>query len=179
MYLLCDNSSILFFYSSDGKLLEESTASICKGVAINNCKSGDFGALIRNFLLRATELSCFFFLCLCFSLSLCILCLISPSFSLNLFLSLSHTHTEEIVPFFNMFTATSSHGRHTMPSSSFGPSVNTSSSAWVRSWFWNSLKPNSKIWEVRKGHMTKNKVIWGYRSQNKLIYELFVFIVLG
>ena len=31
MYLLCDNSSILFFDSSDGKLLEESTASTCKG----------------------------------------------------------------------------------------------------------------------------------------------------
>ena len=45
-----------FFYSSDGKLLEESTASICKGVAINNCKSGNFGALIRNFLVRTTEL---------------------------------------------------------------------------------------------------------------------------
>ena len=45
-----------FFYSSDGKLLEESTASICKGVAINNCKSGNFGAVIRNFLVRATEL---------------------------------------------------------------------------------------------------------------------------
>lgn len=42
--------------SSDGKLLEESTSSICKGVAINNCKSGNFGALIRNFLVRATEL---------------------------------------------------------------------------------------------------------------------------
>ena len=56
MHLLCDNNSILFFYSSDGKLLEESTANICKGVAINNCKSGNFGALIRNFLVRATEL---------------------------------------------------------------------------------------------------------------------------
>uniref|UniRef100_K1PRE0 Dymeclin n=1 Tax=Magallana gigas TaxID=29159 RepID=K1PRE0_MAGGI len=42
--------------SSDGKLLEESTSSICKGVAINNCRSGNFGALIRNFLVRATEL---------------------------------------------------------------------------------------------------------------------------
>ena len=56
MYLLFDNNSILLFYSSDGKLLEESTASVCKGVAINNCKSGNFGDLIRNFLVRATEL---------------------------------------------------------------------------------------------------------------------------
>ena len=48
--------SILILYSSDGKLLEEWTASICKGVAITNCKSGNFGALIRNFLVPTTEL---------------------------------------------------------------------------------------------------------------------------
>jgi hypothetical protein len=45
-----------YLKSSDGKLLEESTSSICKSVAIHNCKSGNFGALIRNFLVRATEL---------------------------------------------------------------------------------------------------------------------------
>ena len=56
MYLLCDNSSILIFFGSDGKLLDESTASICKGVAIKNGKSGNFGALIRIFLVRSTEL---------------------------------------------------------------------------------------------------------------------------
>lgn len=42
--------------SSDSKLLEESTALICKNLAINNCKTGNFGALIHNFLIRCTEL---------------------------------------------------------------------------------------------------------------------------
>lgn len=70
-FIICDCKLIFFIipvnyyfslniccclFSSDGKLLEESTSSICKGVAINNCKSGNFGALIRNFLVRATEL---------------------------------------------------------------------------------------------------------------------------
>ncbi|KAL4216561.1 hypothetical protein ACF0H5_024284 [Mactra antiquata] len=42
--------------SSDAKLLEESTALTCKNLAINNCKTGNFGALIRTFLVRCTEL---------------------------------------------------------------------------------------------------------------------------
>ncbi|KAL3886406.1 hypothetical protein ACJMK2_026404 [Sinanodonta woodiana] len=42
--------------SSDSKLLEESTAAICKNLAINNCKTGNFPALIKNFLVRCTEL---------------------------------------------------------------------------------------------------------------------------
>ncbi|XP_060608390.1 dymeclin-like isoform X2 [Ruditapes philippinarum] len=42
--------------SSDGKLLEESTALTCKNLAINNCKTGNFGSLIRAFLIRCTEL---------------------------------------------------------------------------------------------------------------------------
>lgn len=42
--------------SSDGKLLEESTALTCKNLAINNCKTGNFGSLIQTFLIRCTEL---------------------------------------------------------------------------------------------------------------------------
>ncbi|WAR30031.1 DYM-like protein [Mya arenaria] len=42
--------------SSDAKLLEESTALTCKNLAINNCKTGNFGALVRKFLVRCTEL---------------------------------------------------------------------------------------------------------------------------
>ncbi|KAJ8311402.1 hypothetical protein KUTeg_010757 [Tegillarca granosa] len=42
--------------SADAKLLEESTSGLCKNFAIHNCKSGNFGALVRNFLVRATEL---------------------------------------------------------------------------------------------------------------------------
>ncbi|XP_078330385.1 dymeclin-like [Crassostrea virginica] len=49
-------SFIIPINSLDGELLEESTTSICKGIAINNCKSGHFGAVIRNFLVRVTEL---------------------------------------------------------------------------------------------------------------------------
>ncbi|KAJ8311410.1 hypothetical protein KUTeg_010765 [Tegillarca granosa] len=41
---------------ADAKLLEESTSGLCKNFAIHNCKSGNFGALVRNFLVRATEL---------------------------------------------------------------------------------------------------------------------------
>ena len=48
--------SLSLFFSSDAKLLEESTALICKNLAINNCKTGNFGALIHNFLIRCTEL---------------------------------------------------------------------------------------------------------------------------
>lgn len=43
-------------FSSDAKLLEESTALTCKNLAINNCKTGNFGALVRTFLVRCTEL---------------------------------------------------------------------------------------------------------------------------
>ena len=57
---LCKNRnislSLSLFFSSDAKLLEESTALICKNLAINNCKTGNFGALIHNFLIRCTEL---------------------------------------------------------------------------------------------------------------------------
>ncbi|KAH3746684.1 dymeclin-like [Dreissena polymorpha] len=42
--------------SSDGKLLEESTSLTCKNLAINNCKTGNFGSLVRTFLIRCTEL---------------------------------------------------------------------------------------------------------------------------
>ncbi|CAE1315788.1 DYM [Acanthosepion pharaonis] len=41
---------------ADARLLEESTSSICKNLALNNCRTGNFGALVRNFLVRATEL---------------------------------------------------------------------------------------------------------------------------
>ncbi len=44
------------FFSADQRLLEESTASICKNFAINNCRTGNFSALIRVFLTRAAEL---------------------------------------------------------------------------------------------------------------------------
>uniref|UniRef100_A0A0L8GD18 Dymeclin n=1 Tax=Octopus bimaculoides TaxID=37653 RepID=A0A0L8GD18_OCTBM len=42
--------------SADARLLEESTSSICKNLAINNFQTGNFGALVRNFIVRATEL---------------------------------------------------------------------------------------------------------------------------
>ena len=41
-YLLFDNRRVFFFYRSDGKVLEEFKASIFKGSANNNCKSGNF-----------------------------------------------------------------------------------------------------------------------------------------
>ncbi|XP_064644875.1 dymeclin-like isoform X2 [Lineus longissimus] len=41
---------------SDNRLLEESTLSICKTLAINNCRTGNFGALVRVYLRRAAEL---------------------------------------------------------------------------------------------------------------------------
>ncbi|XP_013418845.1 dymeclin [Lingula anatina] len=42
--------------SSDNRLLEESISGICKNLAINNFQSGNFGALVRVFLIRAAEL---------------------------------------------------------------------------------------------------------------------------
>ena len=42
--------------SADQRLLEESTVNICKNFAINNCRTGNFGALIQVFLVRAAEL---------------------------------------------------------------------------------------------------------------------------
>ncbi|XP_013380447.1 dymeclin-like [Lingula anatina] len=42
--------------SSDNRLLEESISGICKNMAINNFQSGNFGALVRVFLIRAAEL---------------------------------------------------------------------------------------------------------------------------
>lgn len=42
--------------SADQRLLEESTVTICKNFAINNCQTGNFGSLVRVFLTRATEL---------------------------------------------------------------------------------------------------------------------------
>ncbi|KAK3095350.1 hypothetical protein FSP39_013559 [Pinctada imbricata] len=53
---LLSYSFLIPINSTDAKLLEESTSSICKNLAIHNTKSGNFGALIRNFLVRATEL---------------------------------------------------------------------------------------------------------------------------
>ncbi|XP_074661228.1 dymeclin-like [Tubulanus polymorphus] len=41
---------------SDMRLLEESTMGICKNFAINNCRTGNFGSLVRVFLRRAAEL---------------------------------------------------------------------------------------------------------------------------
>ena len=42
--------------SSDAKLLEESTESIARTFALNNCHTGNLRALIHNFLIRASEL---------------------------------------------------------------------------------------------------------------------------
>ncbi|XP_071098647.1 dymeclin-like [Haliotis cracherodii] len=42
--------------SSDSKLLEDSTERICSNFAINNTHTGNFGALVHNFLVRAAEL---------------------------------------------------------------------------------------------------------------------------
>ncbi|GFO41736.1 dymeclin-like [Plakobranchus ocellatus] len=42
--------------SSDAKLLEESTESIARTFALNNCHTGNLGSLIHNFLIRASEL---------------------------------------------------------------------------------------------------------------------------
>ncbi|XP_060076610.1 dymeclin-like [Ylistrum balloti] len=53
---LLSYSFLIPINSADGKLLEESTVGICKTLAINNARSGNFGALVRNFLVRATEL---------------------------------------------------------------------------------------------------------------------------
>lgn len=53
---LLSYSFLIPINSSDAKLLEESTVSVCKNLAINNAKSGNFGSLVRNFLVRATEL---------------------------------------------------------------------------------------------------------------------------
>ena len=44
-------------FSADQRLLEESTNIICKNFAINNCQTGNFGALVRVFLTRAGELN--------------------------------------------------------------------------------------------------------------------------
>ena len=56
---VCLNMSELcltLIFSADQRLLEESTASICKNFAINNCQTGNLGSLIQVFLMRATEL---------------------------------------------------------------------------------------------------------------------------
>ncbi|XP_063437698.1 dymeclin-like [Mytilus trossulus] len=53
---LLSYSFLIPINSSDAKLLEESTVSVCKNLAINNAKSGNFGSLVRTFLVRATEL---------------------------------------------------------------------------------------------------------------------------
>ena len=50
------NSSFYIFHSADQRLLEESTTSLSKSFAINNCSTGNFGALIEVFLARAREL---------------------------------------------------------------------------------------------------------------------------
>ncbi|XP_012945057.1 dymeclin, partial [Aplysia californica] len=42
--------------SSDARLLEESTDSVARSFALNNCHTGNLRALIHNFLIRATEL---------------------------------------------------------------------------------------------------------------------------
>ncbi|RUS74555.1 hypothetical protein EGW08_017680, partial [Elysia chlorotica] len=42
--------------SSDARLLEESTESIARTFALNNCHTGNLGSLIHNFLIRAGEL---------------------------------------------------------------------------------------------------------------------------
>lgn len=53
---LLSYSFLIPINSSDAKLLEESTSAVCKNLAINNARSGNFGSLVRNFLVRATEL---------------------------------------------------------------------------------------------------------------------------
>ena len=42
--------------SADQRLLEESVAILCKNFAIDNCRTGNFGSLVRVFILRAGEL---------------------------------------------------------------------------------------------------------------------------
>ena len=42
--------------ASDARLLEESVVGICKNLAKNNLETGNFGALIRVFFRRASEL---------------------------------------------------------------------------------------------------------------------------
>ena len=44
------------FVSPDQRLLEESTTNLCKNLAINNCQTGNFGALVQVFLSRALEI---------------------------------------------------------------------------------------------------------------------------
>ncbi|KAL5020400.1 hypothetical protein ScPMuIL_003292 [Solemya velum] len=53
---LLSYSFLIPINSADSKLLEEATSAISKNFAINNCRTGNFGALTKNFLLRATEL---------------------------------------------------------------------------------------------------------------------------
>ncbi|ESN98857.1 hypothetical protein HELRODRAFT_66811 [Helobdella robusta] len=43
--------------SADQRHLEDITSNLCKNFAINNCRTGNFGSLIRVFLMRANELS--------------------------------------------------------------------------------------------------------------------------
>ncbi|XP_050397262.1 dymeclin [Patella vulgata] len=42
--------------TSDSRILEEATSQISRNFAINNCHTGNFAALVHNFLIRATEL---------------------------------------------------------------------------------------------------------------------------
>lgn len=50
------NAQMSSLDSSDSKLLEDSTERICSNFAINNTHTGNFGALVHNFLVRAAEL---------------------------------------------------------------------------------------------------------------------------
>ncbi|ESO98060.1 hypothetical protein LOTGIDRAFT_239130 [Lottia gigantea] len=42
--------------TADSRILEEATSQTCRNFAINNCHTGNFSALVHNFLIRATEL---------------------------------------------------------------------------------------------------------------------------
>lgn len=108
----------LVVFSADQRLLEESTSPICKNFAINNCQTGNFGALVQVFLTRAAELKA--------SAQCEKYVYISVSCNLYLFLSsvkcyclwlqcYTSIQSEDL----SLFAAMSSHGRLTMPCSSF------------------------------------------------------------